>query len=144
MTACSSAAAAWCSPRWSSISPAESTAAMGLALPVPAMSGAEPCTGSNSEGPVRPEPPAPPRFTGGLTLGSAWPRVAVVGASLLSPPDPPPGLRLAHAGLVSHLSGGAHPQVAGVGQHVGLVDHGEPPVPLRRHGGREAHAALDA
>ncbi len=46
---------------------------MGLALPCPAMSGAEPCTGSNMDGPVRsglrlpeeakPMPPdtAPPR-----------------------------------------------------------------------------------
>ena len=48
-------------------------AAIGLALPVPTMSGAEPCTGSNIDGPVRaglrladeasPMPPltAPPR-----------------------------------------------------------------------------------
>ena len=52
---------------------AEMMAAVGSALPVPAMSGAEPCTGSNSDGPVRsglrlpdaarPIPPAtaPPR-----------------------------------------------------------------------------------
>src|SRR5690606_18500361 len=61
------------SPRNSSISAADSTAAVGLASPLPAMSGAEPCTGSNMLGPVRaglrladeakPTPPetAPPR-----------------------------------------------------------------------------------
>src|SRR5205085_6436664 len=46
-------AAASGSPRWSSIIAAETIAASGLARPVPAMSGADPCTGSNSEGPVR-------------------------------------------------------------------------------------------
>ena len=32
---------------------ADRMAASGLARPVPTMSGAEPCTGSNSDGPVR-------------------------------------------------------------------------------------------
>ena len=66
-------AAASASPRKSHIMAAEITAARGSALPVPAMSGAEPWTGSNSYGPVRaglrlaeaarPIPPAiaPPR-----------------------------------------------------------------------------------
>src|SRR5262249_23592665 len=61
------------SPRKSHIIAAEITAARGSARPVPAMSGAEPCTGSNKLGPVRaglrladaarPMPPeiAPPR-----------------------------------------------------------------------------------
>ena len=52
---------------------ADSMAAVGLAMPWPAMSGAEPCTGSNIEGAVRsglrlaelarpmPPPTAPPR-----------------------------------------------------------------------------------
>src|SRR6266851_5867924 len=66
-TAASSSAAASGSPRWSSMRGAESTAPAGFALPVPAMSGAEPWTGSNMEGPVlsglrlpladRPRPP---------------------------------------------------------------------------------------
>ncbi len=34
------------------MSAADSTAPAGLASPLPAMSGAEPCTGSNTEGPV--------------------------------------------------------------------------------------------
>src|SRR4029450_9466024 len=46
----STAAAASRSPRWSRRREAESAAATGLALPVPAMSGADPWTGSNSEG----------------------------------------------------------------------------------------------
>ena len=46
----STAAAASRSPRWSRSSEAERTAATGLARPVPAMSGADPCTGSNKEG----------------------------------------------------------------------------------------------
>ena len=66
-------AAAAVSPRKSSIIAALMIAARGSALPVPAMSGAEPWTGSNSDGPVRaglrladaarPMPPAtaPPR-----------------------------------------------------------------------------------
>ena len=41
------------SPRCSSIIDADRIAASGFALPVPAMSCAAPCTGSNSEGPVR-------------------------------------------------------------------------------------------
>ena len=61
------------SPRNSSMWAMESTAAVGLAFPVPTMSGAEPWTGSNIDGPVRaglrlalearPMPPltAPPR-----------------------------------------------------------------------------------
>src|SRR6185312_9254727 len=40
-------------PRWSSSSPTESTVAVGSARPWPAMSGAEPCTGSNMLGAVR-------------------------------------------------------------------------------------------
>ncbi len=38
------------SPRWSSIIAADQICPTGLAIPCPAMSGAEPCTGSNSEG----------------------------------------------------------------------------------------------
>ena len=65
--------AADASPRNSSISAADRIAAVGLALFWPAMSGADPCTGSNIDGPVRaglrladeasPIPPdtAPPR-----------------------------------------------------------------------------------
>ena len=45
--------AASVSPRWSSIRAAERMAASGLATPLPAMSWAAPCTGSNSDGPVR-------------------------------------------------------------------------------------------
>ena len=41
------------SPRWSSISDADRIAAVGSAFCWPAMSGAEPCTGSNMEGVVR-------------------------------------------------------------------------------------------
>src|SRR5437660_2725866 len=44
-----SAAAAW--PRWRSMSADDQTAPIGLARPWPAMSGAEPCTGSNIDGP---------------------------------------------------------------------------------------------
>src|SRR5262249_24992273 len=66
-------AAAPASPRNSNIIAVLRIAAIGLARPLPAMSGAEPCTGSNIEGPVRsglrlpdaakPMPPdtAPPR-----------------------------------------------------------------------------------
>ena len=46
-------AAASASPRKSSIRAALRMAATGLALSWPAMSGAEPCTGSNIDGPVR-------------------------------------------------------------------------------------------
>src|SRR5436190_462963 len=46
-------AAASASPRKSSIIAADRIAASGLAFPVPTMSGAEPCTGSNSDGPAR-------------------------------------------------------------------------------------------
>src|SRR6516162_4659661 len=65
--------AASASPRKSRSMAAETMAAIGLARPVPAMSGADPWTGSNSDGPVlsglrfaeaaRPMPPemAPPR-----------------------------------------------------------------------------------
>ena len=61
------------SPRKSSIIAPDRMAALGLAMPCPAMSGAEPWTGSNIDGPVRsgfrlaeeanPMPPdtAPPR-----------------------------------------------------------------------------------
>ncbi|MEY3147699.1 MAG: hypothetical protein RL688_918, partial [Actinomycetota bacterium] len=45
--------AAGTSPKKSSIKAADKMAAVGLALPVPTMSGAEPCTGSNMLGPVR-------------------------------------------------------------------------------------------
>src|SRR5215475_12288433 len=41
------------SPRWSSIIAPAQTAPTGLARPVPAMSGADPCTGSNMPGLVR-------------------------------------------------------------------------------------------
>ena len=44
------AAAASDSPRWSSIIAADQIWPMGLAMPWPAMSGAEPWTGSNSDG----------------------------------------------------------------------------------------------
>src|SRR5262249_3707028 len=43
-------AAASASPRWSSISEALQIAPDGFAIPCPAMSGAEPCTGSNRPG----------------------------------------------------------------------------------------------
>src|SRR5205807_2426905 len=50
-TADSTAAASLSKPRpWRSISAAERNIASGLATPRPAMSGAEPCTGSNSPG----------------------------------------------------------------------------------------------
>src|SRR4029453_8510602 len=41
------------SPRKAGIMAAERTEAVGLALAWPGMSGAEPCTGSNNDGPVR-------------------------------------------------------------------------------------------
>src|SRR5688572_2266958 len=47
------AAAASRSPRWSSIIAADQIWPTGLARPLPAMSGAEPWTGSNSDGAVR-------------------------------------------------------------------------------------------
>ena len=43
-----SAASAW--PRWSSIIAPDQIWPIGLAMPLPAMSGAEPCTGSNIDG----------------------------------------------------------------------------------------------
>src|SRR5664279_3731792 len=46
-TAASTRRAASGRPRWSSSSATDSTVAVGSAIPVPAMSGAEPCTGSN-------------------------------------------------------------------------------------------------
>ena len=49
-TACMIALLAAFSPRWSSIIAPAQTAPTGLALPVPAMSGADPCTGSNMPG----------------------------------------------------------------------------------------------
>src|SRR6476661_8822824 len=52
-TAFSTRAAASVSPRNSSSIATEMIAARGSACPVPAMSGAEPCTGSNNDGPVR-------------------------------------------------------------------------------------------
>src|SRR5450830_811093 len=52
-TAASTARACSVSPRWSSSMLTESTVAVGSALPWPAMSGAEPCTGSNIDGAVR-------------------------------------------------------------------------------------------
>ena len=52
-TASSTVRAASASPRWSSIIAPARTIASGLAMPRPAMSGAEPCTGSNMEGWVR-------------------------------------------------------------------------------------------
>ena len=53
MTAASTAAAASACPRWSSSSDADRIAAVGSAFCWPAMSGAEPCTGSNIDGAVR-------------------------------------------------------------------------------------------
>ena len=52
-TARRTAAALRSKPRWSSIIPADRIAARGLAMPLPAMSGAEPCTGSNMLGKAR-------------------------------------------------------------------------------------------
>src|SRR5262249_58628053 len=52
-TAFRTAAALFASPRCSSNMPADKIAASGLAMPLPAMSGAEPCTGSNMLGYVR-------------------------------------------------------------------------------------------
>ena len=48
---------------WRSIIATEPNMASGLALPVPAMSGAEPCTGSN-----RPGPPAPSEALGSIPI----------------------------------------------------------------------------
>src|SRR2546422_2736345 len=53
-TACSRSRAAPGAPRCSSISAPVSTAAIGLAIPLPASDGAEPCTGSNNPAPPRP------------------------------------------------------------------------------------------
>ena len=46
-------AAVAASPKWSNIMATDQMAAIGLAMFLPAMSGAEPCTGSNMEGPER-------------------------------------------------------------------------------------------
>ena len=71
MTARSSSAAAALSPRKSSIIDPASIVAIGLAMPRPAMSGAEPCTGSNIEGNV---------FDGFRFALGARPRLPVIAA----------------------------------------------------------------
>jgi hypothetical protein len=46
-------------------------------------------------------------------------------------------------GLGGHRPGRPLPEVAGVHEHVGLVDQGQPPGPLAGLGGGEPQAALD-
>ena len=151
-------AAASASPRNSSISAADRMAAIGLALSWPAMSGAEPCTGSNIDGPVRAglrladeASPMPPRH-----------RAAEVGEDVAEEvvgDDHVVALRVLHevdAGGVDVVVGGgdvgvlggdlverALPEVAGEGEHVGLVHEREVLAragsgPARRRSGRSA------
>src|ERR1019366_5422899 len=110
---------------WRSISAADRNMASGLATPVPAMSGAEPCTGSNTPG----------------VGGSGSPREAL--GQLPTQPAgiaAPPGRgHQAHGGVVDqqvleldmgefvavHLPDDLAPEAAGL-QDVGLVDAGDP------------------
>ena len=132
------AASAW--PRWSSSSAAESTAATGSATPLPAMSGAEPCTGSNIDGYVPlgvdaaagRQPDA--AGDGGGDVGEDVAEEVVGDHHVVA-------LRLGHQehrggvdvlvlrGDVGVLGGdrgeGAGPEPAGVGEHVGLVHQGD-------------------
>ena len=137
-------------------------AAAGSACPVPAMSGAEPCTGSNIDGPVR----AGLRLAEAAEPDPAGDRAAEVGedvAEQVVGDDHVVAARVLHEvdargvdvvvrGRDVGVLGGdlverALPQVAGEGEHVGLVHEREVAPAARLLSGqleREADAALDA
>src|SRR4029453_9496571 len=81
-----------------------------------------------------PRSSAAPLFTGGLPLGPAWPPVAWVPASLLSPPDP-----LFTGGLPL---GSAWPPCC-LGSGLALEPPGPPPLVALLAANRDAHLALD-
>ena len=133
-------AAASASPRKSSIIAADRMAAIGLALPVPAMSGAEPCTGSNIDGPVRaglrlPDAanPMPPGYRAAEVGEDVAEEVVgddhVVLLGRLHEVDAGGVDVVVGGGDVGVLGGdlveGALPQVAGEGEHVRLVHQRE-------------------
>ena len=130
------------SPRKSSISAALEDRRVGLALPVPTMSGAEPCTGSNIDGPVR----AGLRLADDARPMPPLTRAAEVGedvAEQVVGDDHVVALRVLHEVdarrvdvvvrradlrvLGGDLVERALPQVAGERQHVGLVHEREVP-----------------
>ena len=134
-----SAAASAC-PRWSSISAAERIAAVGSAFCWPAMSGAEPWTGSNMLGAVRSglmlplaARPMPP-VIGGREVGDDVAEQVVgddhVEARRVGGHEDRGGVDVQvvdrHVGeLGADLGHQPRPHRAGVDQHVGLVHEGE-------------------
>ena len=152
--------AASVSPRNSSIIAALMIAARGSATPVPAMSGAEPCTGSNSEGPVR----AGFRFRGCGPPDAPADRTPEVGEDVAEQVVGDNDVVLLGAlhemdarsvdvviarrdvrVLRGHDVERALPQVAREGQDVGLVDEVHPPSVTRlRKVEHVSDASLDA
>ena len=127
-------------PRCSSSSPTDSTVAVGSATPWPAMSGAEPCTGSNMLGLV----PDDVEVAAGGQPDAAGHRGGDVGDDVAEEVVGDDDVVAARVGDEEHRGGvdvlvgdrdlgelGRHlldrprPQPAGVGEHVGLVDQGE-------------------
>src|SRR5216684_4022215 len=117
--ACSIFVATAVKPRCSQSMAADRIAAVGSACCRPAMSGAEPCTGSNMLGAVRsglmfPEEarPIPPWSTAPKSVMMS-PNMLVVALDLRV--------------VASDFGKGAHPEVVGEGEDVGLGHEGELP-----------------